>query len=485
MTERGPRQPDDTVAPNRRRGGEEREFLPAALEVLETPASPTARLFTWLICAVFAVALLWAWFGRIDIHAVAQGRVVPDGNVKVIQPLETAIVRAIHTRNGQRVLAGDVLIELDPTEDAATRAQTADALAKARVGAAGLREILDAIAEGRAIRELVLDPAWDLPEALVARERRVMMATYEQHRTELDSLDAQVAQKRAEKARVAQTLEERRMLVEVLAERMRQREELVERGVASRNELLEVASVYHENAADMAAEVGSLEEADAAIATLETQQREVAARFVAAIAQRLAEQEAEADSLVQDLVKAETRERRKVLTSPVDGVVQQVAVHTIGQVVSTGQQLMIVVPDGVGLEIEAMVLNRDKGFVAEGQEAVVKLEAFPFTRYGFIDGLVETVSNDAVQAGAPPISPTSPGEENGSALAQRGAAATGGLVFPTSVSLAQSHIVVDGREVPLTPGMAATVEIKTGDRRLIEYILTPLLRYGDEALRER
>jgi hemolysin D len=147
-------------------------------------------------------------------------------------------------------------------------------------------------------------------------------------------------------------------------------------------------------------------------------------------------------------------------------------------VVTSGQQLMIVVPAGTRLEVEANLLNRDKGFVREGQEARVKVESFNFTKYGVIDGQVVSVSNDAVNLNPAP-------QQSGGRPASPLMAGQGPLIFPVKVALSQETIWADGENVRLTPGMSVTVEVKTGNRRVIEYFLSPLMKMKDEALRER
>ncbi len=160
------------------------------------------------------------------------------------------------------------------------------------------------------------------------------------------------------------------------------------------------------------------------------------------------------------VVAVVAKERHTRLVAPVAGTVQQLAVHTVGDVVQTGERLMIVVPDGTTLEVEAMLPNKDNGFVHAGQSARIKVEAFPFTRYGLIEGTVRSVSNDAV-------------------------ALDEGLVFPVRIAVKRDTIMAHGRHMKLTPGMAVTAEIRTGDRRIIDYLLSPLARYADEAMRER
>jgi hemolysin D len=212
------------------------------------------------------------------------------------------------------------------------------------------------------------------------------------------------------------------------------------------------------------AEEGRLAELDATMKALIARRHERREAYLDKIATELIEIDRSIGVLRQDLAKAELFERASVLRSPVAGRVQQLEVNTLGEVVQTGQQMMVVVPDGTALEIEAMLLNKDKGFVRDGQEARIKLEAFPFTRYGTLSGKVLSVSNDAIPAGAP-RGESEPARET-----------AGPLVFPVRIGLNETSIRADGEDVMLTPGMSVTAEIKTGDRRVIEFLLDPLTK---------
>lgn len=175
----------------------------------------------------------------------------------------------------------------------------------------------------------------------------------------------------------------------------------------------------------------------------------------------LNEADQKATGFGNELVKAESRGKLMTLTAPVDGTVQQLAVHTVGGVVTPAQPLMVIVPKDNPIEVEAYVENKDIGFVNPGQEAVVKIETFPFTKYGTIEAKVTHVSNDAVSD-----------EKRG-------------LIFPARVILARATIQVENKTVNLSPGMAVTVEVKIAQRRVVEYFLSPLMQYKDESLRER
>lgn len=438
----------------------EREFLPAAIELLETPASPAGRVIGGLLILFFVVAAVWATVGKVDNQATAMGRIIPTGNVKIIQPFETGTVRAINVKNNDIVGAGDLLIELDTTDAAADRDRLARDLMTARIEAARLKAAMAAAVDG-IDPEIAFAPPTDADPALVRRQLDVLMNGAAAHRATLASIDAQIMQIEAQKDRVAASLEKREQVVAVIGEQVTARMDLLEKEVVSRASYLQAAQALYEEQEVLISQQGSLVEMDAGIEALRRRRLETGAAYLAERTAELAQTEKLIATLAQELIKAVKRNQRNQLRAPVAGTVQQLSVHTIGAVVTTGDPLMIVVPGDSGLEVEAMLLNKDKGFVSAGQDAEIKLEAFTFTKYGTIPGTVLHVSNDAVDHEVL------------------------GLVFPMRVSMDRETIRAEGKVVALTPGMAATVEVKTGRRRVIEFLLTPLLRYRDEALRER
>jgi hemolysin D len=223
-------------------------------------------------------------------------------------------------------------------------------------------------------------------------------------------------------------------------------------------------------------------EADAAVAALEETRKKIAEEYRRTLFDELAKAEQKAAALAQDVIKAQERTKLQVLTAPADGVVQQLTVHTVGGVVTPGQSLAVVVPLDSQLEIEAMVPNRDIGFVSAGQEAAIKVDTFNFTRYGLLHGQVLSVSQDAITREKPQDKSGEPnrGAENASSEP------TGQeFVYAARVTLDRAEMQIEGRPVKLAPGMAVTVEIKTGSRRIISYLLSPLMRYRQEMMRER
>jgi hemolysin D len=226
-----------------------------------------------------------------------------------------------------------------------------------------------------------------------------------------------------------------------------------------------------------------MQEADAAIAAITESRAQADAEFHRTLFGELAEAERKAGGLADDLAKAEQRTKLQLLTAPVDGVVQQLSVHTIGGVVTPAQQLAVVVPAGAVLEVESMVSNRDIGFVHPGQDAQIKVDTFNFTRYGLLHGRVVSVSPDAMVRETPQDKNNN--DKTKGADSESSEPKGQEFVYSARISLDRTQIQVDGVVTNLSPGMAVTVEIGTGSRAVISYLLSPLLRYQHESMHER
>ena len=453
----------------------ELDFLPAALEIVETPASPVGRAIGATIILFFVVALAWAGLGRVDIIATAPGKIVPTGRVKVVQPFDAGVVRAIRVQEGQTVKAGQVLVELDPTISTAERDRLAKELMVARLDAARLEALLG---DGSAPEAKFAGPA-GAPAAQVDLARRLLASQAAEHRAQLANLDFQLAQNEANRAAVAANVAKITDAIPLLRQRATARKTLADKEVGSRLTWLEVQQNLVEHEHELVVQRARLAEAEASLGALREQRRQTAAEFRRTNLTALTQTEQKAASLQQELVKAEQHRDMQTLTAPVDGTVQQIAVHTIGGVVTPAEQLMVVVPADSRLEIEAMVLNQDIGFVQPGAPVEIKVDTFNFTRYGLLQGKVLSLSQDAVTRDA------GNGKNSTGGIAAPSGAGNSPLVYMARIALDQTQMQVDGKRVNLSPGMAVTAEIKTGSRRVIEYLLSPLLRYKHDSLTER
>jgi hemolysin D len=460
------------------RSPDELAFLPAALEIVESPPSPIGRAVAFTIIAVFSVAFAWVCIGTVDIVAVAPGKIIPSGRTKTIQPFETGVVRAIHVRDGQGVKAGDVLIELDPTMSGAELGRLRSDLMAAQLDAARLNAALD----GKGDPLAAFRPPASAPSDLVQMHRRFLVSQAAEQAAKLASIDGQIAQKEAERATIGASIEKLKATIAPLQERVEIRKALFTRELGSKLLYLSELQDLVGQRQEIVVQESRYKEAEAAIAALVETRSKTVAEYERGLFDDLAKTEQKAAGLAQDVIKAEQRTSLQKLAAPVDGVVQQLAIHTIGGVVTPAQALMLIVPAETRLEIEAMVSNRDIGFVEVGQDAAIKIDTFNFTRYGLLQGKVLTVSHDAITREKPPerLGDKPQGVETTSSEPKGQE-----LVYAARVSLNRTHMQVEDKRVNLSPGMAVTVEIKTGTRRIVSYLLSPLVRYQHDSLRER
>jgi hemolysin D len=457
---------------------DELAFLPAALEIVETPPSPIGRAIAFTLMAVFASAVGWAIIGTVDIVAVATGRIIPSGRTKIIQPFETGVVRAIHVHDGQSVKAGDVLIEFDPTMIGAELGHIRSDLVSAQLDAARLRA---ALAGGDDPVGQFVSPQGATRDQ-IETHRRLLANQHDEQASKIANIEWQEAQKKAEQATIAATVDKIDATLPLLKERVDVRQHLMQKELGSKLMFLSEYQDYVGQQRELLVQKSRMREIEAALSGLAESRRKTEVEYRRTLLDDLVKAEQRVAALAQDAIKADSRTRLQSLTAPEDGVVQQLAVHTVGGVVTPAQALMAIVPAESQLEIEAMVSNRDIGFVEAGQEAAIKIDTFNFTRYGLLHGKVLTVSHDAISRDRPQdrTADKAQGPDAGSSEPNGQQ-----LVYAGRVSLDRTEMKIDNRQVNLSPGMAVTVEIKTGTRSIISYLLSPLVRYEHDSFRER
>lgn len=464
-----------------RRQREAREFLPAALEILETPASPAGRMVGLTIILFFAIAIGWATFGHVDIIATATGKVVPTGRTKTIQPLETGIVSGIHVHDGDRVTAGQVLVELDRTVTQAERKRVGQDLI------ASLLDVARLSALRRSFNDLAAPHDLDEPagasEVEIARARSAMLAQAAEQQAKLASVVQQIDQKRAEAQSVTATIAKIDGTLPLLEETLTIRKKAMDIQYGNRIAWIDAQTRLIDQQNERIVQERKLVEIEAARRALEQQFAQTKSGFERQVLSDLSDAQKKTDEFRQDSIKAQHKTDEQLLRAPIDGTVQQLAIHTVGGVVSPAQQLMLIVPRGSSIEVEAMISNRDIGFVEQGQDAEIKIDTFNFTRYGLLHGKVISVSRDAIVKDKPPD--RTGAAKQGGALSESSEPAGQELLYAARVSLEGTQMQVEDKMVNLAPGMAVTVEVKTGQRRIIEYVMSPLLRYKQESLRER
>lgn len=423
--------------------------------VLDESPRRGSRLVTLLVAAFVLVAGAWLYLATVDVVVSARGEIVPSGKVRRIQAAEAGVVGAIHVADGQRVSRGQVLVELDPTETSAEEHRLEGrrlrlALTLQRLGA----ELGEAVVPGEGI---------EAPAVLVEAERRRLAANRLALSETAEQLERQVDRAAAEVAVALREDERLQLRIAQQRQRLADIREQVDKGIVAEREAVD--AVYELDALLKEREVQVERVREARISEQEAKKGRDAERSKhrGRLLDDLAAASGELEHVEQELVRVrEVKDRLKV-RSPVDGTVQQLLLTTVGAVVERTDPLMVIVPGETGVEFNARILNKDVGFVSERHPARIKVDAFEFTRYGTIDGIVQWIGDDAV------------------------AHDVEGLVYPARITLKGAELPnrVKGRQARLSPGMQASADIVTGERRLIEYFLEPLLRYRDESLRER
>jgi hemolysin D len=458
------------------------------------------------ICAFFAALLVWSYFGRLDVHAVAQGKIERVGRAKVIQPLDPGKISAIHVATGDHVKAGEVMLELDPAEALADASTQRDAefsslaeVDRRRAAGEAVRNLQKQLghgdgAEARAeLQEIAADPmgraAWSasIPESFRLRESTLLSSDIFQLLDGLANVDKQEAQKQATLERLQMSIAFQDKLIQTLTDRVSTRQQSLDLAVGTKINLYDAKEELQKSQAALASDQGQLIETDAALKELESEKLKTVSAFIADNQNKLVEAGRKSDEAHEAVNKAEARLKRTNLVSPIDGVVQQISVTTIGQVVTTGQQLIVVTPSEGELQVEALIANVDIGFIKLGQEAAIKVDAFPFTRFGVLHGKVEKIAAEAVdeQAAKRAMADATSADSPNVAPSASAPGQAQSFVFPVTISLDTAKIDIDGKLTPLSPGMTVTAEIRTDSRRVIDYVLSPLAKMASEAMRER
>lgn len=435
-------------------------FLPAALSLQDTPVHPAPRRLAWSLIAPFCLALAWGVLGQLDVVAVGHGRLIVSERTKVIQPLERSVVRAILVRDGDRVKAGQPLVELDPTSVQADRASVTGQLRAAQSELLRARALLVALAQAGPPRlPRHDDPAWTAQDQAAAEVQ--LLAEWTDVQARLTRLDSERQRRQAEIATVGELIAKLEATVPLSQQREQDVRRLAEQGFMAQHAGQDRTRERIELERDLATQRSRLAESQAAVRESDNALAALRAETVRTLREREARALLQVAQSREEGNKAAHRERLTTLVAPVDGTVQQLAVHTAGGVVTEAQALMVLVPEGARVIAEVALENKDIGFVHAEQMAEVKLETFPFTRYGTVSARVLHVTPDAVQ------------DE------KRGA------IFLATLALDRAQIDVDGKQVKLSPGMNVTGEIKTGRRQVIDYLLSPIQKLGQESLRER
>ncbi|MGV8835107.1 HlyD family type I secretion periplasmic adaptor subunit [Cellvibrio sp.] len=450
------------------------EFMPAALELQESPPNPLVRWLAWVLIALFVLTLIWACIGKVDVVSSAEGKIIPGSRVKQIQPLTKGFVKAIHVKEGQFVNQGDALIELDRTITAADQARMQQELHNASLNLAGAEALQQFLVnqsdsnEKKNIQpnmatevELKVHASIEPTETEILLHQQKTWEQWQQYQAQLSSLHSGLKKVQSEKIGNQETIKKLQQTLPMITKRAQALESLYAKNMASEAEYLELEQQRIERVQDLAAQQQMQQQLNAAINEAQQQINSLKADTLGKLLTQIADSRNQIATISEELVKATDMNDKQILYAPVSGYVQQLAINTIGGIVTEAQELMIIVPEEESLEVQVMLGNQDVGFVQKDMAAEIKVHTFPFTKYGLIDATVTHISDDAI-------------------IDEKL-----GLVYTMHLKMHKSTIRVEAKDVKLIPGMAVTAEVKTTQRRVIEYFLSPLLRYKQESIRER
>lgn len=446
----------------------EYEFLSPALEIEETPPSPLKRMLVWLIFGITVSAFLWSYFGRVDEVAVARGKVIPDGRVKVIQPLESGVIRAIHVEDGQKVKKEQVLIELDPTLKQADMESTEKSLL---IHSSDKERLMAELNKKESSQQSAISGQekekgqktnnagnGKVSKEIQEYQKKLKSARESEYRAREDALKLVIDQKESAFQAAGAILVKLEKTLPLVKEQEAALKTLYNEGIIGKMDLLNKQKELYAIEQELEAQKKVVKQARDSLIEAKKNLHALMREREKSILSEIVEKEKAISTIEGEVTKAKKKYELEMLTSPVDGTVHGLASHTIGGVVTPAQPVVTIVPEGTPLIIEAMALNQDIGFIKVGQDTEIKLDTFPFQKYGTINGKVVFISPDAFE------------DEKL------------GPVYKVKVKPDKLSIMVDGKEVALSPGMALSVEVKTGKRRIIEFFLSPIIKYAKESL---
>lgn len=433
----------------------ELDFLPAYLEIMERPPSKVGRLFVFSIMSLCIIALTWSILGRLDIIASSPGQLIISQHSKTIQAPDSAEVANILVRDGQRVEKGDALVKMNHLSAEADMQRLAMHIVYSKLEEVRLRALISDDPVKR------FSPPVDADPAQVAEARNYLISEMNEQKANLNSFETQLRENKARQRASEKTLISTQLQLSNVENRFTRMGKLATGGYYPKHQLLELEMELLEKNREHEEQLSLLKQLPIQAETIQAEMEQQYTQWHRSILTRLDEQRRIRIDHMQELIKAQETYRLQTILAPVGGVVQELALHTIGGVVAPGEKLMVIVPQNSDLSAEIKILNKDKGFVLPGQEVEVKIDSFPYTKYGTIKGEVMYVSFDSIED-----------EQLG-------------LVFPAKIKLSQIYMNIAGEQVELTAGMRVTAEIKIGDRRVIGYLLSPLQEYASEALKEK
>lgn len=433
---------------------DDKEFLPPAVEILETPPSPMGRMLVWAVLILFVLIILWSFIGEIDEVVVARGKVIPIGYTKVLQSEDKGIVKRILVQEGQKVKEGELLMELDRTMSESDLNALKKEIAYYDIN---IRRILAELED----KPFVPGAGSEVDTKDFVQQMSLYNSRQSEKKARLEFYDAQIRQK-DDSVRVAESsLEKYKQLLAIAREREQNLKEIVEEGAISKYTYLEYKGKRIELEQNVSMNLSQLSAAKAEASAARQQKAQYWAEWNRQLQEELINCRKQFNTLKESERKAELKNKLIEIKAPVDGAVHKLDIHTVGAVVQEAQGLMQVVPEGTPMEVEAWMENKDVGFVRPDMPVEIKVDTFNFQKFGTIKGKVREVSPDAIED-----------KERGP-------------LYRVMVSMEEEKLHMDNRDLQVYPGMTVSAEIKTRKKRIIDFFLEPFQTYKNEALRER
>jgi len=440
------------------------EFAPAILRVEQESPSPLPRLVLYALLALFAVALLWAAFGRLDIIAVAQGKLVPQSSIQVVQPADAGIIKELLVREGDAVKEGQALVRMDARLSEADSKTLQAELHRKRLQ---LRRI-EAELSGVPMKRQADDPA-----AIYAQAEAQYQARRQAYLDALGTEQATLLKSRHDLKGAAEIESKLQKTVPIYKDQAESWDKLAKEGFAGRLLALDRQRAYFESEQDLKAQTQNVASLKALISQSDRRIAQVTSNYRQQLQNERGEAEALYHKLQQDWDKHQHRHTLLELRAPQDALVKDLATHTVGSVVAAGTILMTLVPHNEPVLAEVWVSHLDAGFVRPGQPAKVKFTTYAFQKFGMVEGKVQHISPDATDA----ADIRQDRKKDDPSVPNQG--------YRTLVALAAPVLERDGRQYQLSPGMQVSAEVNLGSRTVLEYLLSPIQKTVAEAARER
>jgi hemolysin D len=439
------------------------DFKPILAEIEERPPNPLGTIFLWTIISLMVVVLLGLFLVKVDVVVTARGKIIPIGDVKVVQPLETGVVTGIHVKEGDFVKKDALIMEIDPSVDKADLEGKDRNLKFSRLS----MERINAVLSHSRFSPSRTDNNTEAISAQMAQynaQRAVYTSTLQEKEKELKETQSALNSTKDDITNL-------KHLLVITSEDERRQKALVEIGALAENRYREKMKERVNLEREIAVKTGQVEQTATRLDRIKDEIETFKSSFREKLLSEYSTNMQGKNTLEAEVNTLRFKHGKRFIVAPVTGYVHQLSVKTVGGVVTTAQPVVSLVPENTALIVNATVFNKDIGFVKEGQRAVIKVDTFDFQKYGTIEGLVETISPSSIEE-----------KQNAKDLEKGGESGS----YPVYVKMVSETLETkDGTVYRVKPGMSITAEINVGKRRVIEFFLFPIIRYLDEGLKVR